>query len=518
MKATAVVKVAMSKIRNRSNGQVCMISGAKMLRAFVLVELCMSVLVIGDTNSLSHHSDPQEVFDKLPTREASSWNALITGYCKLGHYEGALERLEQMKCEDQKDKLWPMISMLGIGLKGDEKDLRGKVLMKQVMQTWLPASDALLEMMVFHLPSPAKAQRLRVENQYVGLLDQYANAIKNCDPEGPLMLYVSKSIPAFDKGQFFAFEQVFSGKVSTGSKLSLIVEGLKRLANLDLTVVCTIEKSGEHIILGASELHLEICLKDLHEDFLGEPEIVVSNPVVSFKEIVLEKSNYTVMSKSPNKHNCLYYEARPIEELAEAMDEGRIGPRDDPKWATKEGALAKENMRSIAFEDQEPSKASGQDKNEKLEGYGNPLRLKNWKGLVTREPRIMKGYYVKLQDHEPRKALGQEKKVSSKATGESSKSSKFLPKLLDKWNRNKEWDHEQREESQEGSLYIQEDVDFAKAFNFYDEKPLSTIGVGHALQANGYLDKDYISLLRKLGSAGDINKSTSFATFKLFKI
>ncbi|KVI03102.1 hypothetical protein Ccrd_018602 [Cynara cardunculus var. scolymus] len=38
------------------------------------------------------------------------------------------------------------------------------------------------------------------------------------------------------------------------------------------------------------------------------------------------------MSKCPNKHNRLYMEARTMEEgLAEAIDEGRIGPRDDSK-------------------------------------------------------------------------------------------------------------------------------------------------------------------------------------------
>jgi elongation factor 2 len=167
-----------------------------------------------------------------------------------------------------------------------------------------------------------------------------------------------------------------------------------------------IEESGEHIIAGAGELHLEICLKDLQEDFMGGAEIIVSDPVVSFRETVLEKSSRTVMSKSPNKHNRLYFEARPLEDgLAEAIDDGRIGPRDDPKvrskilaeefgwdkdlakkiwcfgpettgpnmvvdmckgvqylneikdsvvaafqWATKEGALAEENMRGIAFE------------------------------------------------------------------------------------------------------------------------------------------------------------------------
>lgn len=74
--------------------------------------------------------------------------------------------------------------------------------------------QALLEMMIWHLPSPAKAQRYRVENLYEGPLDDiYAAAIRNCDPNGPLMLYVSKLIPAQDKGRFYAFGRVFAGKV-----------------------------------------------------------------------------------------------------------------------------------------------------------------------------------------------------------------------------------------------------------------------------------------------------------------
>ncbi|CAM6099126.1 unnamed protein product [Calypogeia fissa] len=432
------------------------------------------------------------------------WTKKNTGSptCQRGFVQFIYNPIKQVInicMNDQKDKLWPMLAKLGLALKGDEKELMGKHLMKRVMQTWLPASAALLEMMIYHLPSPATAQKYRVENLYEGPLDdQYANAIRNCDPEGPLMLYISKMIPASDKGRFFAFGRVFAGRVSTGVKVRImgpnyvpgqkkdlytksvqrtviwmgrrqesvedvpcgntvalvgldqfitknatltnekevdahpiramkfsvspvvrvavqckvasdlpkLVEGLKRLAKSDPMVVCTIEESGEHIIAGAGELHLEICLKDLQDDFMGGAEIVVSDPVVAFRETVLEKSNHTVMSKSPNKHNRLYFEARPLEEgLPEAIDEGRIGPRDDPKarsqilagefgwdkdlakkiwcfgpettgpnmvvdmckgvqylneikdsvvaafqWATKEGALAEENMRGIAFE------------------------------------------------------------------------------------------------------------------------------------------------------------------------
>lgn len=76
----------------------------------------------------------------------------------------------------------------------------------------------------------------------------------------------------------------------------------------DPMVQCTIEETGEHIIAGAGELHLEICLKDLQEDFMGGAEIRISDPVVSFRETVTIMSDHIVMSKSPNKHNRLYFQ------------------------------------------------------------------------------------------------------------------------------------------------------------------------------------------------------------------
>jgi elongation factor 2 len=81
-------------------------------------------------------------------------------------------------------------------------------------------------------------------------------------------------------------------------------------------VQCSIEETGEHIIAGAGELHLEICLKDLQEDFMGGAEIRVSDPVVAFRETVNGTSDHVVMSKSPNKHNRLYLQVGPLDGAA----------------------------------------------------------------------------------------------------------------------------------------------------------------------------------------------------------
>ena len=63
----------------------------------------------------------------------------------------------------------------------------------------------------------------RAELLYEGPPDDEAcTGIKNCDPNGPLMMYVSKMVPTSDKGRFYAFGRVFSGKVATGQKCRIM--------------------------------------------------------------------------------------------------------------------------------------------------------------------------------------------------------------------------------------------------------------------------------------------------------
>jgi elongation factor 2 len=121
-------------------------------------------------------------------------------------------------------------------------------------------------------------------------------------------------------------------EVKNPSDLPKLVEGLKRLAKSDPLVICSIEESGEHIVAGAGELHLEICLKDLQDDFMGGAPLKISEPVVSFRETVTQVSSIQCMSKSANKHNRLYCKAAPLtEELCVDIDGGAAAADADPK-------------------------------------------------------------------------------------------------------------------------------------------------------------------------------------------
>ena len=100
-------------------------------------------------------------------------------------------------------------------------------------------------------------------------------------------------------------------------------------------MVCSFEASGEHVIAGCGELHVEICLKDLRDEY-AQCEFTVGEPVVSYRETVSAESSQICLAKSPNKHNRIYLVAEPLdEELCLDIEKGNAGPKADPKLRSK---------------------------------------------------------------------------------------------------------------------------------------------------------------------------------------
>ena len=87
-----------------------------------------------------------------------------------------------------------MLEKIGINLTEEDRKLKDKKLMKAVLRKWIPAADCLIEVMVKHLPSPIKAQQYRASYLYEGDELSVLEGIKNCDPKGPLMVYISKMV------------------------------------------------------------------------------------------------------------------------------------------------------------------------------------------------------------------------------------------------------------------------------------------------------------------------------------
>ena len=71
-------------------------------------------------------------------------------------------------------------------------------------------------------------------------------------------------------------------------------------------------ESGEFVMAGAGDLHIEICISQLMK-MSGLDDIIVSEPTVSYRETVLGSCE-AEFTKSTNKLNRLYTECSPIEE------------------------------------------------------------------------------------------------------------------------------------------------------------------------------------------------------------
>ena len=91
-----------------------------------------------------------------------------------------------------------------------------------------------------------------------------------------------------------------------------LIEALRALSKEDQTLFVEInQETGEHIIRGMGELHLEIIETKIRDNF--KVEITTSEPIVVYRESI-EGTVNDVEGKSPNKHTRFYVNVSPLEQ------------------------------------------------------------------------------------------------------------------------------------------------------------------------------------------------------------
>jgi elongation factor 2 len=132
--------------------------------------------------------------------------------------------------------------------------------------------------------------------------------------------------------------------------LPKVVEVLRQVAKEDPTLQVTInEETGEHLMAGMGELHLDVTVTRLQRD--RGVELKTSPPIVVYRESIAGRAG-PVEGKSPNHHNRFYIEFEPLEPgVIGALKEGKISMKMDEVERRKlliEKGMDKDEARNIA--------------------------------------------------------------------------------------------------------------------------------------------------------------------------
>jgi elongation factor 2 len=274
------------------------------------------------------------------------------------------------------------------------------------LQELLPLSDAILEMVVHHLPNPIDAQPFRLEKIWQGDIEsKMGKSMVTLDEEGPLVVCITNVIIDPQAG-VVSTGRIFSGTISKGKDVYLImakrqykiqqvgiymgqyrevvdeipcgnlvallgleqgragetlvslsesegavgfesikyisdpvltvavepkrptdlprlIDALQKLSIQDPNLVATInQETGEYLLSGMGELHLEIAIKDLKREH--RLDVDATEPTVVYRETIQRKVG-PFMGKSPNKHNRIWFDVEPLDPvIMDLIREGEL--------------------------------------------------------------------------------------------------------------------------------------------------------------------------------------------------
>ncbi|MHC1564052.1 MAG: elongation factor EF-2 [Candidatus Hecatellaceae archaeon] len=291
-----------------------------------------------------------------------------------------------------------------------------------------PLHEAILDMIIKHMPPPHIAQKYRIPKIWKGSLEsEVGRAMLECDPKGPTVMCVTNVVVDPQAG-VVATGRLFSGSVNTGDTVYLVgardeariqqvsifmgqfrevvgrlpagnipallgiekakagetlstvqdmvpfeqlqyisepvvtmavepkhsrdlpklVDFLRKLNLEDPNLVTKInEETGEYLISGMGQLHLEIAITWIEKAGI---EVLTSKPIVLYRETVRSKGE-VYEGKSPNKHNRIFIEVEPLEpEVIELIKKGEISdytPKDKLSKTLREHGWDADEARGV---------------------------------------------------------------------------------------------------------------------------------------------------------------------------
>ncbi|MBI2135236.1 elongation factor EF-2 [Candidatus Woesearchaeota archaeon] len=186
-------------------------------------------------------------------------------------------------------------------------------------------------------------QRQRIQNLYIynGIkpeIIEYIPAGNVCAISG-VIGNAGETVTIGEEDAFEELKHIFEPVITKAiepkkpSDLPKLIEVLRKVGREDPSITIEInEETGENLISGMGELHLEIIENRIITE--KNVEVKTSPPIVVFRESVT-KASQEIEGKTPNKHNKFYFTVEPLSpEIYKLIKEGTV----------PEGRIKKKNL------------------------------------------------------------------------------------------------------------------------------------------------------------------------------
>ncbi len=161
--------------------------------------------------------------------------------------------------------------------------------------------------------------------------------------------YPGETVSEGEQVPFEAISHIFEPVITKAieakkaADLPKLIDVLVQVSKEDPSIKIEInQETGEHLMHGMGELHLEIVENRIRTE--KHMEVTTSPPIVVYRETITKATTEPAEGKSPNKHNKLYFRVEPMDpELTAAikkgtLPEGRIKKKDQAIWEALEAA------------------------------------------------------------------------------------------------------------------------------------------------------------------------------------